>query len=55
MAGFCYIFIPVYAFIFIPVRAALAGETTDYLERTCKIQWGLMVCVYFISYGPAPS
>ncbi len=52
LGGFAYIFIPVYAFIFIPIRAALAGETKDFLERTSKVQWGLMVCVYFISYGP---
>lgn len=47
------IIIPVYAFLFIPIRAALAGETEHFLERTSKIQWGLMVCVYFTSYAPA--
>ncbi len=47
------IFIPVYAFILIPIRIALAGDTTRYLERTAKIQWGLMVSVYFISHVPA--
>ncbi len=48
-----WIFIPVYAFIFIPVRAALAEDTADFLARTAKAQWGLMVCVYFVSHGPA--
>ncbi|MEM0966047.1 MAG: phosphatidate cytidylyltransferase [Verrucomicrobiota bacterium] len=47
------IFIPVYAFIFIPIRAALAEDTTDFLARTAKVQWGLMVYVYFISHAPA--
>ncbi|MGZ4986161.1 MAG: phosphatidate cytidylyltransferase, partial [Chthoniobacterales bacterium] len=47
------IFIPVYAFLFIPIRTAIAGDTERFLERTAKIQWGLMVCVYFVSYAPA--
>jgi phosphatidate cytidylyltransferase len=47
-----WIFIPVYAFIFIPVRAALAEDTVDFLARTAKTQWGLMICVYFVSHGP---
>jgi phosphatidate cytidylyltransferase len=44
--------IPVYAFLFIPIRNALAGDASDFLSRTAKIQWGLMVCVYFVSYAP---
>ena len=47
------IFIPVYAFLFIPIRSVIAGDTERFLERTAKIQWGLMVCVYFVSYAPA--
>jgi phosphatidate cytidylyltransferase len=47
------IFIPVYAFLLIPARIALAGDAERYLERTAKIQWGLMVCVYFVSHVPA--
>lgn len=47
------ILIPVYAFLFIPARSALAGDCEHFLERTAKIQWGLMVCVYCISYAPA--
>lgn len=45
--------IPVYAFLFVPMRSALAGDTERFLERTSKVQWGLMVCVYFLSYAPA--
>ena len=37
----------------LPIRTALAGDTERFLERTAKIQWGLMICVYFVSYVPA--
>jgi len=47
------IFIPVYAYLWIPIRNAIAGDTNDFLARTAKIQWALMVCVYFVSYAPA--
>lgn len=50
--GLFSIFIPVYAFILIPVRKVLAGETHDYLASTARIQWGLLVFVYFISHMP---
>jgi phosphatidate cytidylyltransferase len=51
--GLFSIMIPVYAFLFITARAVLAGETERFLERTATIQWGLMACVYCISYAPA--
>lgn len=51
--GLFSIMIPVYAFLFIPLRSALAGDTDSFLERTAKIQWGLMVCVYCVSHAPA--
>lgn len=51
--GLAVILIPVYAFLFVPIRLALAGETTAFLDRASRIQWGLMVCVYCISYAPA--
>jgi phosphatidate cytidylyltransferase len=51
--GFAVILIPVYAFLFVPIRLVLAGETTGFLDRAARIQWGLMVCVYCISYAPA--
>lgn len=47
------IFIPVYAFLFIPLRSAIAGDCERFLERTAKIQWALMVCVYALSHAPA--
>jgi phosphatidate cytidylyltransferase len=51
--GLFAILIPVYAFLFLPLRIALAGDTTRFFERTAKIQWGLMICVYCVSYAPA--
>ncbi len=51
--GLYSIFIPVYAFLFVPIRSALMGETERFLERIAKIQWGLMVAVYCVSYAPA--
>jgi phosphatidate cytidylyltransferase len=51
--GLFSILIPVYAFLFIPIRSAIAGDCEDFLERTAKIQWGLMICVYCISHVPA--
>jgi phosphatidate cytidylyltransferase len=51
--GLFNILIPVYAFLLIPMRSALAGDTANFLERATKIQWGLMVAVYFASYAPA--
>ena len=32
---------------------AFAGGSKRYLERTAKIQTGLMICVYCLSYAPA--
>jgi phosphatidate cytidylyltransferase len=51
--GLFSIMIPVYAFLFIPIRSAMAGDCEHFLERTAKIQWGLMICVYCVSYVPA--
>jgi phosphatidate cytidylyltransferase len=51
--GMFVIFIPVYAFLFLPARMALSGDTEHFLERAAKTQWGLMVCVYCVSFAPA--
>lgn len=50
--GMYLIWIPVYAFVFIPIRSALAGDTVRFLERTSRIQWGVLTCVYFLSHLP---
>jgi phosphatidate cytidylyltransferase len=51
--GLFSILIPVYAFLFVPLRSALGQDPTSFLERTSKIQWGLMVAVYCVSHAPA--
>src|SRR3954462_10949573 len=47
------IFIPVYAFLFIPAHVARAGDFKRFLERVAKIQSGLLICVYCLSFAPA--
>jgi phosphatidate cytidylyltransferase len=51
--GLFSILIPVYAFLLVATRIVLAGETDRFLERAATIQWGLMACVYCVSYAPA--
>jgi phosphatidate cytidylyltransferase len=45
--------IPVYGFLLLPAAATFAGDTHEFLERSAKIQWAAMICVYCISYAPA--
>jgi phosphatidate cytidylyltransferase len=45
--------IPVYAFLLLPVLAALHGDTRDFLARVAKVQWALMLAVYCVSHAPA--
>ena len=47
------ILIPVYGFLFIPLRVAIAGDTKRFLERVAKIQSALLVCVYCLGFAPA--
>lgn len=51
--GLYSIFIPVYCFLVLPILATLEGDTQRFLERTTKVQWGLMVCVFCVSHVPA--
>lgn len=51
--GMFSIFIPVYVFLLLPMLASLTGSTNNFLERTAKVQWGLMVTVFCISCVPA--
>ena len=47
------ILIPVWAFLLLPLLAVLKGETEDFLPRTARIQWALMLTVFCISHAPA--
>ena len=51
--GLYSIFIPVHMFLVLPILATLNGDTNRFLERTAKMQWGLMICVYCLSHLPA--
>ena len=51
--GFFAILIPVFAFVFVPTRIAMAGDTERFLERAAKIQFGLTICAYSLSHAPA--
>lgn len=51
--GMYSIFIPVYAFLLIPVVSALRGSTKDFLIRVSETQWALMICIYCASHVPA--
>ncbi|HKM79971.1 MAG TPA: phosphatidate cytidylyltransferase [Candidatus Acidoferrum sp.] len=51
--GLFAIMIPVLAFVYVPTRIAIAGDTANFLERVAKIQFGIMVCAYCLSHAPA--
>lgn len=51
--GFFTLLIPVYAFLLLPVLAALGNDTSHFLARVAQVQWGLMICVYCLSHLPA--
>jgi len=51
--GMYSIFIPVYAFLLLPIIAALRADTERYLERIAVVQWALMLAVFCLSHVPA--
>ncbi len=51
--GLFSIFLPVYGFLLLPSLSALSQDTEAFLERSAKIQWGVMVTVYCVSHVPA--
>lgn len=51
--GLFSIFIPVWAFVLVPISAALRGGPRNFMARVSEMQWALIICVYFISYAPA--
>ena len=42
-----------FAFVFVPTRIAMSGDTEHFLERAAKIQFGLMICAFCLSHAPA--
>ncbi len=51
--GLYSIFIPVYAFLFMPIIAAIRADTTRFMERVAVTQWALMLAVFCVSHVPA--
>jgi len=51
--GLFAVLVPVYVTLFVAIRAAMAGDTRHFLERTAATQFALMTCVYFVGYVPA--
>ena len=51
--GMFSVFIPVYAFLLLPIIMAVHGDTDGFLTRVAETQWGLMICVFAASHVPA--
>lgn len=47
------VFIPVYAFLFLPMVSALRGNPNRFLVRVAETQWALMIAVFCVSHVPA--
>lgn len=48
--GMFLIFIPVYMFLFFPVRLVLIGEMQGFLAAASRIQWGVMAFVFGLGH-----
>jgi phosphatidate cytidylyltransferase len=51
--GIFSILLPVYGFFAMAVLPTLSQDTKNFLERSARIQWAVMVCVYGLSHIPA--
>lgn len=51
--GLFALLIPVYAYLLLPSVQVLGGDTEDFLARTSRLQWALMICVFCVSHAPA--
>ena len=47
------VFIPVYAFLLLPIVSALRGNPDRFLIRVAETQWALMITVFCVSHAPA--
>lgn len=48
--GMFIILIPVYAFLLLPMRMVLAGETRNFLRAAGTLHWGVMAMVFSVSH-----
>jgi phosphatidate cytidylyltransferase len=51
--GMFIVFIPVYAFLLLPMRMVLIGETSGFLRAAGTLHWGLMATVFSVSHVAA--
>jgi len=51
--GLYTVFIPVYAFLLLPIVSVLRGNSDRFLIRVAETQWALMITVYCVSHVPA--
>ncbi|MCA1979270.1 MAG: phosphatidate cytidylyltransferase [Thiobacillus sp.] len=49
--GLFIIFIPVYLFLFIPLKMVIVGETQGFLKAAGTLHWGLMTTVFSLSHA----
>lgn len=47
------VLIPSLAFLILPATVAISGDPKFFLERIAKLQVGLLICVYSLSFAPA--
>lgn len=47
------VLIPSFAFLILPATVATSGDPQFFLERIAKLQVGLLICVYSLSFAPA--
>ena len=48
--GMFTVFIPVFVFLFLPMRAVFIGETKGFIKATGTIHWGVMLTVFCVSH-----
>jgi phosphatidate cytidylyltransferase len=48
--GMFVLFIPVYMFLFLPLRLVLAGQPAGFVRSVSQLQWGLMAFVFGLSH-----
>lgn len=48
--GMFIVFIPVYVFLFLPVRMVISGDTQGFLQTASQLHWSLMTTVFAFSH-----
>lgn len=48
--GMFIIFVPVYLFLFVPLRMVLSGNTSNFLRAAGVLHWGVMTTVFSLSH-----